>query len=641
MIRSLESGILVENESSAAGRNVSASDLPPGDGDEARDPDVAAFFSTPADQLLNRAKTAPEPERRRLVEEALSVDPKHVAARIRHAEYAGSREATYALLQAVAEEARNDLEAALKVDDAERRLRTHFDFVLSHMRLGFAQWGLGLLDQAAETFESMLVADAKDSLRCRNGLLACRLEMQQFDRAVALMDRFPDQTAVWRYGRALTALVERPNSVATQAILAHAAEHSPLAGTLLLLDDQERWKRVDEMQASIDAAQADPKEAAAAKRDLAEADKAANLLCGAWTQHPGVLNRLAEAVLAPAARLPRLLRSRPALPAARTDEWRAKILAVPQTPAEVWRIEVRRIDCWLPQGQSLARGWLTGVWNAAAEDFRSFLLDAGEPSAERILAAFTEAALDPRGSGAPQPGRPAQVEFSPFPGLAEIVDDLRSVGIERTPQDGPTSPEALAMIEDGMRKASIPRPPALARTEGLSAGGRKSFYKAAERFAKAAPWKKLLRNDVLEIAKVGGGTGWRKGVNMVSGGAATASVRMVDVIARFAPIAPALPSEKFTIEFVEFSKIAVADYDDVVETHGMTFPDGLWPKTRVEGTLREERPPSEIELEAATVALQASVLFAEKVGAARRKPFKVQVEYDGRTIEATATPISG
>lgn len=632
---------MAENESSAAGPKSAAPDLTFDDAEGLRASIREQLFSTPADDAVRRAKTAPEPERRRLLEEALAADPKHVAARIHHAEYAGSMEAKYALLLAISEDAAIEYEAVLKAHDPERLHRARFDFLVSHVRVAFAQRNTRRLDEAADTFEALLEADPEDSFCCRMGLLACYFEMQRFDLAISLMDQFPDQTAVWRYGRALTALVERPTSPATQEILTHAADHSPLAGMMMLLDDEDRWKRVDEMLAGIDAAQADPKEAAAAKRDVFEADKAASLLHHAWAQHPGFLKRLAEVVLAPAARLPRLLRSRPALPAIRTEVWRAKLREAPQTPGEVWRIEVRRLDGWLKISGKLARGWLTAVWDAAAEDYRGFLLDLEAPSGERILAAFTEAVLDPRGAGTPQAGRPEQVEFSPFPGLEGIVDDLRSVGIERTPQDGPTSPAALAMIEESMRMASMPQPPALVRSEGLSAGGRKSFYQAAERYVMAAPWKKLLRNDVLEVAKTGDGAGWRKGVNVNSGGAATASVRMVDVAAHFAPIAPALPSEKFTVEFGAVMKIAVADHDDVVEVHGMAFPDGLWPAAKVEGLLREVRPPNETELEAATVCLHALVLFAQKVGAARRRPFKVQVEFDGRTIEATATPIAG
>lgn len=609
---------------------------PPGDpAAEAKDEWVG--LRKAADPLAKQAKEAEEPERKRLLEAALALDPRHVQARLMYAEYAASPSLELELLRNAREDADRYLAEVGTGDDPGVYFRARIDSVVARNQLGHACWRDGLLIEARRCFEAVLEVDPRDYLKARHGLLACHLTTKEFDLAARLLDRYPeDESAPWNYGRALAAFVRRPDGPATRRLFEDAVGFDPMTGRMLLLNEPECDDYADQVRLEIASLPEDEREDELADLDDAEYD--ALLFRRAWVGVEGALERLSQVVMYSAKSERVQFRPAKERPAQGSDAWRSELQAAPPIPADVWRIDLRRLDGWAPcEDGTIGRAWLTTVWSGAARDFRGFRVVGGEPSSERLLAAFAEAVLEPQGKDA-QPGRPETVELAPHPALKALEPDLQALGAACRAADPVGSPEMEARIADSNEAAAATRPPALVAVQGLSPAERKSFYQAAEGFVNAAPWRKVLRQDLLCV-EAAGSKPWKRYV-VVMGGAGTSPGLAALLDLRSLGADSTWDEGVATVDFLRFYSLPATDYDDVLVDRKATFADDHWPLLSIRaGEEGEVEAPTPLDVEAATVCLRAAASFADKAGAARRKGFKLHVEYGGRRIEAAVKPV--
>lgn len=194
---------------------------------------------TPAEKamaLIIEAENAPERRARKLIRDALKLDPNCVDAYILQGEMADSLpDAIQFYRQAVAVG-----EKALDPEHFDKN-RGHFWGIIEtrpYMRglqtLASALWTYGEASEAIGIYQTMLELNTNDNQGVRYPLLNALLTLRRHEDALALLDDFDDYLAHWLYNRALLLFRIEGRSKAARDAMQEALEANELVADMLL-----------------------------------------------------------------------------------------------------------------------------------------------------------------------------------------------------------------------------------------------------------------------------------------------------------------------------------------------------------------------------------------------------------------------
>lgn len=189
-----------------------------------------------AAELILQAQDAPERRARKLIKDALKLDPNCSDAYIMQGDMADSLpNAIKFYRQAVAAGER----AAGPENFAKNK--GHFWGILEtrpYMRalqtLASALWFYGEADEAIELFQTMLELNPDDNQGARYPLLNALLMLRRHEDALALLDEYDDGTAHWLFNRALQLFRVEGRSKQAREAMQDALDANELIADMLL-----------------------------------------------------------------------------------------------------------------------------------------------------------------------------------------------------------------------------------------------------------------------------------------------------------------------------------------------------------------------------------------------------------------------
>jgi hypothetical protein len=177
---------------------------------------------------------------------------------------------------------------------------------------------------------------------------------------------------------------------------------------------------------------------------------------------------------------------------------------LPQSDA-VWECTVRKAPAWYEtRSGDLMRAAMILVAEEATSYIRFVDTPKGQPNADSAIAGLLKAMLEPNGSeylpdaGQTRAERPARVKLDWLARLEDVQKALGEIGVAVEPADDlPVCEDVYQQLLQYMNPG--PRPSAICRIAPSSPELTREFFDASDSFYRAAAWKYVYNDDVIEV----------------------------------------------------------------------------------------------------------------------------------------------
>ncbi|MDA0591589.1 MAG: tetratricopeptide repeat protein [Planctomycetota bacterium] len=229
--------------------------------------------------------------------------------------------------------------------------------------IGASLWQLNRMDEAIPHFEELLQADTADHLLARYWLASCLLTLGRADDLTPVFDRYDEDTAIWRYARALWTFAVQGDTDESRRLLQEGRRLSSWFVDYVLGDEM--------IRADVPVRFG---------RGQNESHSTARLLLPAWRSVPGAVAWMRRVLRVPLGESVAL-----SFPL-------SQLLDLPEQDS-VWQVGLRELE---PEGQDgNAPAWILGVADVTSQKMRCMTVIEGDRSWSSVWNQLIAAFLHP------------------------------------------------------------------------------------------------------------------------------------------------------------------------------------------------------------------------------------------------------
>ena len=441
--------------------------------DQVRD-ETRELMRSKAIELVVAATESPDPRQRvKLAREATKFDPDCAEAFILLAEQEHSRKTQLGLF----EQAVGAAERALGPEFFEGAVG-HFWGLLetrSYMRaragLAESTWTSGRRDEAVDHLVDMLRLNPGDNQGLRYVLAGWFLNLERLDDLVRLLDAYDEDSATWRFTRALVAFRRGGDTPKARKLLGAARKANKHVADFLV------GRNTLPSEPPPYYSPGDPNDAIL---------YVANHLAS-WKATPGALTWVREVTAPKKPKAKPRVEAEPVSPPAR------ELLDLP-AEVDIWQADCRQFSRRIEIAGERVRPWMVLVASQTREMVVGHAMLEAEPTAAALWKILAGAMAHPVMG---DPHRPSEIQIRPGSTWVELEALLEAMGVACAPTD-PLDQinflfENLVKHLEGVSQPGILDMPAVTKSRVAR------FYEIAAAFYLRAPWRQLGYEAIIQV----------------------------------------------------------------------------------------------------------------------------------------------
>jgi tetratricopeptide (TPR) repeat protein len=414
-----------------------------------------------ARELLDEAQFADTKEQARLARQALKLDPDLADAYLLLGRINPIRREALTLYQQA-------LAAAQRSGDREALLE-------SHLALAHVCWSLGRRDEAIQYGRELLSLEPRDSHTMRYTLAGWLLAQEQQAGVVQLIERYPEDSTVWNYTRALLAFRKEGDSEEARKLLKKARKSNKYVPRYLLQE---------ELPGAEPPAAYTPGSTEEAQEYLAS-------FLASWRATEGALDWLKQQ--GEPGRKRQEKESAPTGPTGASKKTLAKL----RQHTAVWQVDCRKLTTWVEEQGRDVRPWVVLVNDQESHMIvgNDMLFQNASPA--QVWDVLAQSMLQPLPESGFPPARPSVILFPARQPWQELQSHFQDIGIDYQPRD---RMEASSEMFQAVNRDMGGQPePGLLDVPGVTPERVRTFYEAAAAFYRQAPWRLVGYESAVEV----------------------------------------------------------------------------------------------------------------------------------------------